>query len=130
MTDLNLLVTQAVEAALMDHIERYHGKHSKKFIKPTPIEVTIYAKSIGFKLDGQNFVDFYESKGWVVGKSPMKDWRAAVRTWKRQKDQEVSVVKHETVHRCRHCDRSRPESQMKQCPPPFSYQWECREKCR
>lgn len=56
--------------------------------KPTPKEVTDYAKSRGFDLDGELFCDFYASKGWLVGKSPMKDWQAAVRTWQRQrKDQ-------------------------------------------
>jgi hypothetical protein len=34
-------------------------------------------------MDPVRFWDFYESKGWVIGKSPMKDWRAAVRTWER-----------------------------------------------
>jgi len=55
-----------------------------KFIKPTPEAVTEYAKSIEFEMDGQAFVDFYVSKGWMVGKSPMKDWQAAVRTWKKR----------------------------------------------
>jgi hypothetical protein len=32
----------------------------------------------------QRFVDYYESNGWKVGKNPMKDWKAAVRTWKQQ----------------------------------------------
>lgn len=54
-----------------------------KFIKPTPDEVNIYAKEIDFKLDGGYFIDHYESNGWLVGKNPMKDWKAAVRTWKR-----------------------------------------------
>lgn len=54
----------------------------KVFIKPTPLEVTQYATEIGFQLDGVKFVDYYESKGWVVGKSPMKSWQACVRTWK------------------------------------------------
>ena len=52
--------------------------------KPTPAEVKEYAKTIDFDLDGEGFVDFYQSKGWLVGKSPMKDWQAAVRTWKRK----------------------------------------------
>ena len=51
--------------------------------KPTPQAVTDYAKSIDFELDGEAFCDFYLSKGWLVGKAPMKDWQAAVRTWKR-----------------------------------------------
>jgi len=53
-----------------------------RFVKPTPEEVTNYARKIGFILDGNQFCDFYESKGWMVGKSPMKVWQAAVRTWK------------------------------------------------
>jgi hypothetical protein len=53
-----------------------------KFSPPTPQEVTEYASSIGFTLDGHKFCDYYESKGWVVGKARMKDWRAGVRTWK------------------------------------------------
>lgn len=55
----------------------------KVFSKPTASEVTAYAESLGYPLDGQQFCDYYESKGWLVGKAPMKDWQAAVRTWKR-----------------------------------------------
>ena len=65
---------------------------SKKFIKPSVQEVTAYAESIGFNLDGQQFVDFYESKGWKIGNSPMKDWRAAVRTWKSRKPTKPKAV--------------------------------------
>lgn len=55
----------------------------KRFTRPSAPEVTAYAKSISFALDGQHFVDYYDSKGWVVGRSPMRDWKAAVRTWKK-----------------------------------------------
>ncbi|MCK5600472.1 helix-turn-helix domain-containing protein [Candidatus Pacearchaeota archaeon] len=58
---------------------------NKKFQKPTPSKVTEYAASIGFELDGQYFIDSYEAKGWMIGKSKMKDWKAAVRTWKNRK---------------------------------------------
>ena len=57
---------------------------SKKFQKPMPKEVTEYADSIDFALDGEAFCDFYESKGWKIGSAPMKNWQAAVRTWKRR----------------------------------------------
>jgi len=53
-----------------------------RFSKPTPAEVAEYAKTIGYTLDGQSFVDSYEAKGWLIGKTPMKNWKAAVRTWK------------------------------------------------
>lgn len=52
------------------------------FIRPLPEEVTAYAKEIGFECNGQEFCDFYQSKGWVVGKNAMKDWRAALRNWR------------------------------------------------
>lgn len=56
----------------------------KRFQKPTVGEIDAYCKERGNGVDPQRFFDYYESKGWVVGKSPMKDWKAAVRTWERQ----------------------------------------------
>ena len=46
-------------------------------------EVTQYASSIGFNLDGKYFIDKQNSTGWVTGKNhnPIKDWKAVVRTW-------------------------------------------------
>jgi hypothetical protein len=57
---------------------------AKRFKKPTAAEVTEYAASIGFDLDGEAFCDFYEAKGWKIGTTPMKCWQAAVRNWKRR----------------------------------------------
>ena len=57
--------------------------YKNKFVKPTPKEVNDYAKEIDFKLDGDYFCDWNEARGWLVSKNPMKDWKAAVRTWKR-----------------------------------------------
>lgn len=56
----------------------------KRFIKPSPEEVTKYASEHNMQVDGQQFCDFYESKGWKVGKNPMINWKAAVRTWGRR----------------------------------------------
>ena len=56
----------------------------KRFVKPTPEQVQAYCDERKNGIDGHDFWDFYESKGWVIGKSsPMRDWRAAVRTWER-----------------------------------------------
>ena len=61
-----------------------NGEEKRRaFRKPTPAEVTEYAGGIGYDLDGGEFCDYYESKGWLIGKSAMKDWQAAVRTWQR-----------------------------------------------
>jgi hypothetical protein len=56
----------------------------KAMQKPTPREVESYGLTIQYKIDGEAFCDYYESKGWLIGKSPMVDWKAAVRTWKRR----------------------------------------------
>ena len=54
----------------------------KRFTAPTVDEVEAYAKEKGYTgFSAERFVDYYASKGWVVGKSPMKDWKAAVRNW-------------------------------------------------
>jgi hypothetical protein len=58
--------------------------HPTRFTPPTIDEVVAYGESIGGRVDAQRFVDFYESKGWMVGKSKMKDWKAAYRNWNRK----------------------------------------------
>ena len=58
-----------------------NARASTRFTPPTPEEVTAYAKEHGYQVDGHRFHDFYASKGWQVGQSPMKDWKAAVRNW-------------------------------------------------
>lgn len=50
---------------------------------PTPEEVRAYAFSAGLRIDPEAFCDFYASKGWKVGKEPMRDWKAAARYWAR-----------------------------------------------
>ena len=46
-------------------------------------EVRAYCKERGNTIDAESFVDYYASTGWLVGKKPMKDWKASVRTWER-----------------------------------------------
>lgn len=62
--------------------------------KPTIDEIRAYCTERGSKIDPEAFFDFYESKGWMVGKNPMKDWKAAVRTWEKR-EKEVAPRKRE-----------------------------------
>lgn len=55
----------------------------KSFTPPSVEEVKQYCQERSNGVDPQRFVDFYSSKGWMVGKNKMKDWRAAVRTWEK-----------------------------------------------
>ena len=58
-------------------------KKTPNFVPPDLEAVTNYCMERGNDIDPQTFIDFYESKGWMIGKNKMKDWKAAVRTWER-----------------------------------------------
>ena len=58
-------------------------KPQKRFTAPTIEEVQAYCTERRNNVDAQHFVDYYNSNGWKVGKNPMRDWKAAVRTWER-----------------------------------------------
>lgn len=60
-----------------------YGLKIKKFQKPTLEEIKTYCAERNNNVDANKFFDFYESNGWKVGKNPMKDWKASVRTWER-----------------------------------------------
>lgn len=68
--------------------ESVRGEKTKHFIPPSVEEVEQYCLERSNNIDAQSFIDFYESKGWMIGKNKMKDWKAAVRTWERSRKQE------------------------------------------
>jgi hypothetical protein len=64
------------------------GEKSTRFIPPTLEEVKNYCMERKNNVNAENFINFYSSKGWYVGKNKMKNWQAAVRTWEnREKNQ-------------------------------------------
>lgn len=56
--------------------------------KPTVCEVKDFIKSKGFHFSAEDFFSFYESNGWKVGRNPMRDWKAACRTWEARRKQD------------------------------------------
>ena len=60
----------------------------KNFIKPSLKEIQDYCTERKNTVSAIKFYNFYESKGWKVGKSPMKNWKACVHTWEEPKPQE------------------------------------------
>ena len=66
--------------------KREPDARAKRFTPPTLAEVQSYVAERHSPVDPQEFIDFYASKGWMVGKTPMKDWKAACRNaekWER-----------------------------------------------
>lgn len=58
------------------------------FTPPSVAMVRAYCEERSNHIDPEEFVDFYGSKGWMVGKSKMKDWKCAVRNWERRRKEE------------------------------------------
>jgi len=54
-----------------------------RFVKPTLDEVAAYCQERKNNISAQLFIDHYEANGWVRGKTPVRDWRACVRTWEK-----------------------------------------------
>ena len=77
------------------NIDSLYKRGSSRFQKPTIEEIRQYCISRGNQVDPEQFFNFYESKGWRVGRSHMKDWRASVRTWEKR-EKEIPQRKRES----------------------------------
>lgn len=72
----------------------------KRFVKPTISDIEQYCSEKNISINAQQFIDYYESNGWKVGRNSMKDWQATVRRWasnnygkkKSNKDKAINVV--------------------------------------
>lgn len=103
-------ITDHVVLALREYLERVNEDKSarkapvkrtnaKRFVKPTVDEVANYCTQNSYDINAQGFIDYYESQGWKVGKNPMKDWKACIRTWVKRKQEKSnqSEVKRESL---------------------------------
>lgn len=72
-------------------VEAYQSltKTSKHFVPPTLDEVALELRKQKVRMpvqQAERFFNFYESKGWMIGKNKMKSWKAAIKTWNFEKD--------------------------------------------
>jgi|GEM_PF-3914123 len=63
-----------------------------KFTRPTLDEVRAYCQERGNGVDPEKWMNHYEAKGWKIGSAPMRDWKAAVRTWEKSTDSRGGTV--------------------------------------
>ena len=66
---------------------------SARFVKPTLEEVADYCRQRNNGIDAESFIAFYESKGWKIGTSPMKNWKAAIITWENRRKNDTKQAK-------------------------------------
>jgi hypothetical protein len=85
-------------------------KHT--FKPPTLEEVKAYCKERNNKVDAERWYDFYSSKGWMIGKNKMKDWKAAVRTWEKSDTGKLAQQKPVSNFEGRKYDANSLEAQL------------------
>ena len=66
-----------------DKEKENNNKPQKRFVKPTLEEVQAYCQERNNGVDAQKWYDYYTANGWKVGRNPMKDYKASIRTWER-----------------------------------------------
>ena len=95
----NQAVTVTGTVTVTDNVtvNRKENSKEKRFIKPKLEEIEQFIIDNGYSVDAETFFDFYEAKGWKIGKATMKDWKAAVRTWHRKNvtSDKVSFAKND-----------------------------------
>ena len=74
---VNTIDTTTIDTTTIDRGEG-------RFKPPTQDEILKYLAETNIRIDHNRFIDFYASKGWMVGKNKMKDWKSAVRNWSRR----------------------------------------------
>ena len=79
--DNNIIDNNIIDNNIIDNIYIVPTTKKERFVKPTLEEVEAYIAEKGYCVNAQQFIDYYTSNGWKVGRNPMKDWKAAVRTW-------------------------------------------------
>jgi len=63
------------------------------FVPPSLDEISAYISEKGYSVDAERFFNFYESKGWMVGKTKMKKWKNAVANWEKDEKEKSSAKK-------------------------------------
>lgn len=82
-----------------------HKPVVKRFKPPSLDEVIAYCNERANTIDAERFIDYYTGNGWIRGKTPIKDWKACVRTWeKNEKDRIIPDGKRSTRDTSLHDD--------------------------
>lgn len=78
------LTVQQTDINNNDNNDKNDKNDKNIFVIPKIEEIKDYCASRNNKINPLQFYDYYQSKGWMIGKNKMKDWQAAVRTWEQK----------------------------------------------
>ena len=91
-----LIVNNTINNTTNNTVKEQQGL---SFKKPTIISIKEYCLERKNNVDAETFFDFYESKGWLIGKNKMKSWKACVRTWEKSRNNNTNTNDRTTSHR-------------------------------
>lgn len=97
-TEWNQNGSETVPQGRLDEVRLDKVREEKKIqhiIPPKSEWVRVFCEERKNGITADEFIDFYESKGWLIGKTKMKDWQAAIRTWEKNRKVKVEEVKKE-----------------------------------
>ena len=96
----NQLTTNGIPRLGKDSLGKDSLGKRERFTPPTLSEVQNYIDEKGYHIDAEAFINFYESKGWMIGKNKMTSWKGAVGTWESRwkKEQANKPPKQESRH--------------------------------
>ena len=89
---VNNIYTPSQEEQEQEEEEEQEKNKRKVFVKPSFDEVRSYMAELKMMDIADRFISYYDSNGWKVGKNPMKDWKAAVRTWKASNNEKQTTT--------------------------------------
>ena len=78
---------------------RARETREKRFVKPTIEELRAYISEKGYTFSAEKFIAHYDSNGWMVGRTPMKDWKAACRNWQIRRSEEKPQSKESALNK-------------------------------
>jgi hypothetical protein len=90
---IDTLIEKEKETEEEKEKEKEKEKSHKIFKIPSIEEVKTYIKENGYDVDFNKWFNFYSSKGWMIGKNHMQDWKAAVRTWATKSNKTIEIKK-------------------------------------
>lgn len=91
----NQSTTSRQQADITNNINNINN-NNRRFTPPTVEEVAAYCQERGNSISPEAFIDYYSSKGWMIGKNKMKDWKAAVRNWERRQKPTTAINQDQT----------------------------------
>lgn len=80
----------------INNINNTNNNNNRRFTPPNVEEVAAYCQERGNSISPEAFMDYYSSKGWMIGKNKMKDWKAAVRNWERRQKPTPAINQDQT----------------------------------